>query len=55
MIIQSAFSFTQNKGRDRNEQKYNKKNHFSDKPMIPRPPELKSNAPVVSKDWRLAL
>ena len=30
-------------------------NHFSDKPMIPRPPELKSNEPVVSKDWRLAL
>ena len=30
-------------------------NHFSDKPMIPRPPELKSNEPIVSKDWRLAL
>ena len=23
--------------------------------MIPRPPELKSNEPIVSKDWRLAL
>ena len=30
-------------------------NHFSDKPMIPRPPEIKSNEPIVSKDWRLAL
>ena len=30
-------------------------NHFSENPIVPRPPEFKSNEPVVSKDWRLAL